>query len=381
MLFEIFPGNYVWNLSVNIALNTGGHIGEVAEACSPVLEASREGEDAGTELFFRSWVAVADRLVELAREDEAAGHPLSAAARYSRASVYYLTAERLQSRHYEPRWVAYRAMLDTFDRAIALGRANCAKVEVPYGDTSLPALFVAAEGIVGPAPCMVFYNGLDSTKEMAFGSGIAQELSRRGIATLLVDHPGSGEALRLRGLTGRHDSEHWSGPCVDWLQAREDVAPDRIGVIAWSLGGYYAPRAAAFEKRFRICVAWGANYDWGELQKRRLAREGDRPVPHYWDHVEWVFGRDTLEEFMAFAPSMSLVGITEQITVPFLVTHGEGDRQIPAEYAVAQYETAVNSPRRELKWFTAREGAVEHVSADNMPAATGFIADWVHDTL
>ena len=60
-------------------------------------------------------------------------------------------------------------------------------------------------------------------------------------------------------------------------------------MLAWSLGGYYAPRAAAYERRFKVCVAWGANYDWGELQKRRLAREGDRPVPHYWDHVQWVF--------------------------------------------------------------------------------------------
>ncbi|MFD3504537.1 alpha/beta hydrolase family protein [Streptomyces sp. NPDC058676] len=381
-MFEIFPGNYVWNLSVNIALNTGAHITEVSEACAPVLEASRKGEDTGTELFFESWTALADRLVGLAEEDEAAGHTLTAGARYYRASVYYLTAERLQSRHYAPRWDAYRKMLDSFDKGITLGRHNCTKVEIPYEDTSLPALFVQAEEATsGRAPCMVHYNGLDSTKEMIYGSGIAQELARRGISTLIVDHPGSGEALRLRGLTGRHDSEHWSSACVDWLENRDDVDPARIGVMAWSLGGYYAPRAAAFEKRFSLCVAWGANYNWGELQKRRLAREGDRPVPHYWDHVQWVFGKETLEEFMEFAPNMSLVGVTEHITVPFLITHGAGDRQIPREYAVAQYETAVNSPKRELKWFTEREGGVEHVSADNMPAATGYITDWIADTI
>lgn len=377
-MFEIFPGNYVWNLSVNIALNTGAHITEVSEACTPVLEASRKGEDAGTELFFESWTALADRLVGLAEEDEAAGHTLTAGARYYRASVYYLTAERLQSRHYAPRWDAYRKMLDSFEKGITLGRHNCTKVEIPYEDTSLPALFVQAEGAAGgQAPCMVHYNGLDSTKEMIYGSGIAHELARRGISTLIVDHPGSGEALRLRGLTGRYDSEHWSSACVDWLENREDVDPARIGVMAWSLGGYYAPRAAAFEKRFSLCVAWGANYNWGELQKRRLAREGDRPVPHYWDHVQWVFGKETLDEFMEFAPNMSLAGVTEHITVPFLITHGAGDRQIPSEYALAQYETAVNSPKRELKWFTEREGGVEHVSADNMPAATGYITDTI----
>jgi fermentation-respiration switch protein FrsA (DUF1100 family) len=149
--------------------------------------------------------------------------------------------------------------------------------------------------------------------------------------------------------------------------------------MGWSLGGYYAPRAAAYEKRFALCAAWGANYNWGALQKRRLAREGDRPVPHYWDHVQWVFGKDSLEQFMDFAPQMSLVGVVENITVPFLVTHGINDRQIPHEYAVAQYDAALNSPKRELKWFTEREGGVEHVSADNMLSATTFISDWIAD--
>ena len=379
-MFEPFA-SYVWNLSVNIALNTGGNIGEVDTACRALAHQATEGEDGATEAFFTVWCDLADRLVGLAEEDLAAGHELSAAAKFHRSAVYYQTAERMQSRHYEPRWTAYRKTLAAFARGVLHGQANCVRVDVPYEDTSLPALFVAAEQVAGPAPCMVFCNGLDSTKEMVFGSGIARALAERGVSTLIVDQPGTGEALRLQGLTGYAQSERWAGPCVDFLQSRQDVANDRIGVIGWSLGGYYAPRAAAFEKRFALCVAWGANYDWGQLQQRRLAREGDRPVPHYWDHVQWAFGHDTLEEFMAFAPQMSLVGVAEQITVPFLVTHGANDRQIPPEDARAQYAAAVRSPKREIKWFTEREGGVEHVSADNMLNATSYIADWVADTL
>ena len=50
--------------------------------------------------------------------------------------------------------------------------------------------------------------------------------------------------------------------------------PGRIGLVGWSLGGYYAPRAAAFEKRLALCVAWGANHDWGAVQKLRALVEG-----------------------------------------------------------------------------------------------------------
>lgn len=380
-MVNYFSQNYVWNLSANIAVNTGGHPSEVEEICRRLARAAARTGPGATEEFLTLWSAKADQLAARARVELDQGRELTAGDLLQRASVYYLTGERMASRHFPPRWQAYRSGLSAFAQGIRLGRRNCELVEVPYEHTSLPALFIRAADTARPAPTVVAYNGLDSTKEMVYGSGLAQELSRRGYATLIVDHPGSGEALRLRGLTGRHDSEHWSGPVVDYLQTRPDVNPGRIGVAAWSLGGYYAPRAAAFEKRFKICVAWGANFDWGELQRRRLAHEGDRPVPHYWDHVQWVFGKTSREEFMAFAPSMTLVPVINEITVPFLVTHGADDTQVPVEFAQAQYERAVNSPSRHLRIFTAEEGGSMHCSADNMSGATAFISDWIAEQL
>ena len=83
---------------------------------------------------------------------------------------------------------------------------------------------------------------------------------------------------------------------------------------------------------------------------------------------------------MRFAPRVTLSNCIDKITVPFLITHGANDRQIPREYALQQYDGAVNSPKRELKWFTAREGGVEHVSADNSSNARDYIADWIAAT-
>ena len=47
-MFEPFPGNYVWNLQVNLALVCGGNHGEIDLACRPIKEAAANGEDAGT---------------------------------------------------------------------------------------------------------------------------------------------------------------------------------------------------------------------------------------------------------------------------------------------------------------------------------------------
>lgn len=376
-MYEPFPGNYVWNLSVNICIGMGGAMGEMEQANAQVRAIAAEGEDKGTEAFFESWGAMADRVYALGEEAEQAGHPLSAAEKYCRATAYYMTAERMQSRHYAPRRSMYRRMLDTMQRAISVGGLNCRRVDIPYGDSSFPALFVPGQG-EGPRPCMVFCNGLDSVKEMIYLS-VRDSFAVRGISVLMVDQPGVGEALRLNGLPAIVEAERWAGAAVDYLETRPDVDAGRIGMMGWSLGGYYAPRAACYEKRFKLCVAWGANHDWGELQRRRMAREGDRPVPHYWDHVMWVWGKDSLEEFMDFVPRVTLRGHIANMTVPFLITHGAGDRQIPSEYAHQSHDEAVNSPLCELKFFTDREGGVEHVSADNMEPVRSYIADWVAD--
>ena len=380
-MLEYFPTNYVWNLSTNIALLMGGNYGEIDSICRQLIDASKMPGDEGTVAFFDAWCEQADRLVSLAEADLAANRRLSAGEKYGRAATYYITAERMQNRHFEPRKRAFRQMLECFEKYVTLAEQSCERVDIPYQGKSLGAWFTPAHRHDGsPAPCIAFFNGLDSTKEMIYGSRIGHELARRNIATLMVDQPGVGEALRLHDLRAIVEAEVWAGACIDVLEKRADVDQRYLGVCGWSLGGYYAPRAAAFEKRFKLCVAWGANFNWGELQKRRAAREGDRPVPHYWEHVQWVWGQETFEDFMRFAPRVTLENCIDKVAVPFLITHGANDRQIPREYALQQFEGAVNSPKRELKWFTAREGGVEHVSADNNANARDYIADWIAAT-
>ncbi|MEB3371682.1 alpha/beta hydrolase family protein [Saccharopolyspora mangrovi] len=379
-MFEYFPGNYVWNLTVVAALNSGGLIDEVDRACRPIRDAAAKGSDVGTADLLDSWTAVVDDLVAQAESDRAAGRARSAGQKYHRATNYLVHAERMQSAKTPDRNAIYRRVLELMSATFELIDPATTRVEVPYGDTALPAYFTNASPDGRPVPCVVMWNGLDSTKEHMYVSGFARELATRGISTLMVDCPGSGEALRLGGLTARIDTEHWAAACVDHLETRADVDHSRIGLVGWSLGGYFAPRAAAFEKRLALCVAWGANHDWGAVQKRRLEREGENPVPHYWDHVMWVWGEQELDTFISKAEGVCLDGVVEKITVPFLITHGENDRQIPLRYAHRSKEQAVHSPKCELRVFTEREGGVEHIGLDNFPHVSTFTADWVAET-
>lgn len=208
-----------------------------------------------------------------------------------------------------------------------------------------------------------------------------RELARRGISTLCVDQPGSGEALRLLGLFVDPHSERWASRAVDWLELQPGVDRNRIGLSGISLGGHFAPRAVAYEERFAAGAVWGANHNWRAVQERRLQSEGENPVPHYWSHVVWAFGARDVEDFLFRSRDMDLNGHLDRINVPFLVTHGAHDRQISVDFAEETFEQLVNSPRREKMIFTAREGGIEHVGADNMSYGRDLISDWFAETL
>mgnify|MGYP003323099474 CR=1 FL=1 len=149
---------------------------------------------------------LAGHVHEQARKDEQAGHLHSAGRKLMRAANYYFAAER-QTHPKDPRkTMLYKTMLQCFQQGASWRREPIEWVEIPYGDKTMPALFVPS-GLPGPSPCMIHFDGLDVNKETIYLTGIAHEARRRGVAMLIVDHPGVGEALRLRGMHGTHQKQ------------------------------------------------------------------------------------------------------------------------------------------------------------------------------
>ena len=306
----------------------------------------RNGDDPGTLDFLQSWVAMADKLVGLADEDAAAGHGFAAADKLDRAALYFQIAERMQA-HGSPGAdgrVRQGARLRSPDRSSSAA-LPVERVEIPYLDGVIPGWFRRADRGNGPRPTIVYVNGLDSTKEMLVWSFLGDELARRGVNTLHIDQPGTGEALRRHDLTATPGCE-WGTAGLSRPSPHAPMStPGRVGIAGISLGGYYAPRALVTEPRFALGAVWGANHNWGEVQRRRLENEGERPVPHYWEHVRWVWGAGDMDEFLALCPSITLDGLLDQVTVPFLVTHGENDRQIPARLRAPDVRPARQQPQ------------------------------------
>ena len=103
-------------------------------------------------------------------------------------------------------------------------------------------------------------------------------------------------------------------------------------------------------------------------------------MPHYWEHVRWVWGAADMDEFLALCPSITLDGVLDRVTVPFLVTHGQNDRQIPARIRAPDLRPARQQPQARAEDLHDREGGVEHVGVDNMTYGRDYIADWFAET-
>ena len=378
-MLEYFPENHSWTQSVNICLSSGGHIHEIDKICAPLKELSKRRDEVAQDAWHESWKKLSNHVEELATRDEENGHDLSAGRKYLRACIYYIMAERMVSNRDPRKLPTYEKALSTFKKGIRLARHPVECVEVPFQNSSLPGLFVPALG-GGRAPCMIFFDGFDGYKEMLYLSLTDQEFRRRGIALFIVDTPGIGEALRLRNMHIEPYAERPASACMDYLENRADVDPERIGIMGISLGGYYAPRAAAFEKRLKCCVGWGAFWSYQAAKEFRMARP-HRPesVPPF--QLLWVVGKDTVEEAHEVMSQLTLDGVADKITCPLLVVAGEHDQLYPVSHGERLIETAINSPERKLKVFTRAEGGSEHVQMDNSTMGIDYIADWVAETL
>ncbi len=374
-----FPQHFQWSNATLIAKGMAPYAAVALEEIDRVVQRlhQRIGEP---HAWWEEWTAVA---AEVEREADTAakeGRHATAGNYYLRAGSYYYTGERMLPPG-EPKLALYRKSLRCSQEGLTRRYPNLEIVEVPYEGTSLPAYFIKSPTASGRAPTVVLFDGLDNCKEMSvLFAGV--ELAFRGFHTLAIDGPGQGEALRLRNLPSRYDYEVPGKAAYEYVAARPDVDPKRVAIMAYSAGGYYAPRAAAFEKRYAACVAWGPHYDYHAVWKKRweVMQKDEKSIATSHFQLPWVLGVADMEAAMEKLKDFTLAGVAHLITCPMLVCWGEEDKLTPREVAHQLYD-GVGSRDKTLKIFTTQGGGAEHCQVDNRQVGTDYIADWLEARL
>jgi dienelactone hydrolase len=378
-----FGDNFLWSNAALIIKGMAPYgvvaLEEIDRVCEKLR--ARESEPDRGKAWKEEWSAMGALIEKRGDEALAKGHQSTAGDYYLRAGIYHYNAERFIQPGSEKKEQGARAY-NVWHKGIRLRYPKIEFIEVPYEKTSLPALFMPAEGASGPRPTVVVVNGMDNAKEMSiFFCGL--EFSRRGFNTLCLDGPGMGEVRRMRDVPSRYDYEVPGTAALEYLLTRKDVDPKRIAIMGYSFGGYYSSRIAAFEKRYAACIALSAlHWDLAAWQTKIKDANKNAPKSVAQSNFQWrwVAGAADEDEGIEIARKFSLKDVAKNITCPFLVTHAGNDRVVPVENAQKLYD-AVGSKNKTIKIFTSEEGGAEHAHVDNRVVGVQFAADWLEDSL
>jgi pimeloyl-ACP methyl ester carboxylesterase len=268
------------------------------------------------ENWLEAWSAVGDEHLERAGAAEAAGRRRSAGEAYLHAALclhfakFVWVLDAAAHRH------ATERAIDALYRAHRHLDPSAERIEAGLDGHLLAANLRRPAGIERP-PLVILIPGLDSTKEEFFHHENAFLV--RGMATLSMDGPGQGESGFA--LSIRPDYEVAVAAMLEALGGRDDLDLDRVGAVGVSLGGYYAPRAAAFEPRLKAIAAISGPYEFGA--------QWDELPPLTREAFLVKSGARDERDGRARASALTLRGVASEITQPALFVTGGQDRIVP----------------------------------------------------
>jgi hypothetical protein len=386
-----FASNFDYQLARLLGLAQSG--GAATGECYATVSQIKDGDLRG---WAGAWEQAATRIEETAARCESGGHAISASDAYLRACMYWGTAgfflDRTDSNRV-PFWNKHR---QTFQSGVRLAGIRCETIGIPFENgKALPGYFVKASPMMEPRATAIIIGGGDTTaEELYFSTGAAAV--RRGYNALLVEIPGQrGAYYSDPDLTFRPDTDVQLGYVVDYALNRADVEADRLSLTGYSMGGLFAPRAVAGEKRIKAAVAscltstfvpgimsligldpsqpYADRTDLDSLagQASPMARlllgdirerfgMLDRPVRDYLDY---------LEEF-------DLWGLEDKITCPILNIGGEGEGSLRTD-ALRFYEL-LKGPKRD-RLIKESEGGEAHCAVNNRNLANQIEFDFLDD--
>ena len=310
----------------------------------------------------RAWSDKASVHEAMGREALANKKFISAGEHLQRAGVYYHFGKFLFVHDVPQMKTAHMKAVACRNLALSYIDPPGEHVTIPYQGKALYGILRKPKGVAKP-PLLIMAVGLDSAKEET--DAYEQPYLARGIATLVFDGPGQGEGEYDFAIRG--DYEAAVKAVVDYAMTRDDVDTSRIGLWGVSLGGYYAPRAAAFEKRLKACISLAGPYDWSEIWPSlpELTREAFRVRSHC----------ATQDDALRKAATLSMKGVAQNITCPIFVMTGKLDRLVPWQHA----ERLAGEVKGPCTFLLIEDG--NHVANNRAYRWRSQSADWLAEVL
>ncbi len=328
-----------------------------------------------------TWKSV---LLSAAKTSESEGRALNAAFFY-RAAEFFIAPD-------DPdKLIAYNRFSELFYSEV--NNLPMTRVDIPYEGTTLPALIFPADG--PKRDTVLVHGGFDSFKEEFIE--MAATFTSRGIEFILFEGPGQGEPLMLNHIAMPND---WERPVGAILNHLEISSCSLIGI---SLGGYLAPRAAAFDKRIQRVVAYdvledflgclSAKLDPGaqkllallmQCRAKGIINKLMSGVIKKDEFARWAFGHGmhvsgTTKpyDYLKWVESFTTQPFAHLIDQDFLLLGGTEDHLVPLPQFFSQAGNLPNVRSLTTRLFTDKEQASSHCQVGNLQLAADWIANWL----
>ena len=400
-----------WDFEVRNVLGRACHgasdVGETLQVISAVDEGDHEG-------WFAAWMGLGTRSVSLADSCAAEGHRISAAAAYLRAATYFAVAVNAvdglapDSRRHGARnrdttqASVFRKHRAAWDRFVATTAVPVEPVRIPYEDTTLPGYFFSGRAAGTPPralPTLILVNGSDGALSGLWADAGVGAVER-GYNVLVFDGPGQQSMLFEHGMPFRPDWEAVVTPVVDFVVARADVDAARIALYGISQGGFWVPRALAFEHRVAAAIvdpgvvdvsaSWTARVPASllKLLHKGNAKAFNRDMKiglavsagaaRTWAFRARPYGKegyfDTLIEVLQY----NLSDVASAITTPIFITNPDGEQFWPGQ---SQALAGLVSGPAVVSNFTTEEGARLHCQPLARALTDQRMFDWLDNIL
>ncbi|GAB3580877.1 hypothetical protein GCM10027445_51870 [Amycolatopsis endophytica] len=362
-IIELFPQDEDWSLQTmrllaQVAVG-GADLFECARTAARIGNTSTDGE-----VWQREWSRTAEEITAAAETALAEGNLTTARRAFQRSGSYWRHSEFFLDTADPRREQAYRNGTRNFQKAAELSGGLIERIEVPFEGVTMDGYFVKPDASGTPRPTVLFLGGADSWAEELYFMG-GTEFPSRGLNVVLVDTPGRGSSLRFKKLYSRPDYEVPVAAVLDFITQRPDVDTDRIGLAGVSFGGYYAPRAAAFEPRVKAVAAWCGTWS--------ILTDFYEFYPPLQKQLQWLTGSADDAQARHKLAEFTLDGVAQKLTIPVYVMHGTDDLIMDIKGARRFIDAlASNDVTADIY-----DGAGSlHCSYDYFSVATARLADW-----
>ena len=377
---EISPrGRFFTNTTFHFeTLRNAGYIISNCADLSEMLETVKLITEGDLQGWYAAWSATADRVLALAERTE---DPLSKGGAYMRASTYQRLGEFLLPPDDPKRPASFAKTGRLFFEGLDALGIHYEYSSAPYQNGRLRTLYLPGPAGSENKPLIVLVGGFDSILEELYPV-LGKAALDRGYSVLMYEGPGQGEPLRKYGMKF---TPEWEKPTAAVLDEflRTHSRPSRIVLVGMSMGGYFAPRAAAFEPRIDGVVAFDTCFDFYEPGSQVLAA-AKNPIAMKNPDVSWAYnnalwtlgGRNADEAARAGLP-YTLAPVADRIRQDVLILAGTEDHFIPFHQTADFEKSLVNARSVTTRTFDRPSGGAYHCQAGDITLLHAAVFDWL----